>query len=84
MSITGRDIHIQELYREEMRYQAERWHILQNYGGKTNRVRMAYRWAMLKMGEGLEAAGCWLKARYASSQVESALASSPEGGLQSC
>jgi len=84
MWFTTHDIAVQEAYREEMRRQAEPWHILRRDSIRRRALQVRYARLMVGFGAWLEQAGCRLKARYKFAPADGARSGIARGGLQSC
>jgi hypothetical protein len=84
MYFTDRDLAIQKTYRDEMRLQAEQWHILREDSIRTSRLQGSYVKLMLKLGIWLEKAGCSLRTRYGVTRTDLPHSSVTSSGLQSC
>lgn len=84
MNITGRDIAVQEAYRNELQRQARVWHILQPSPRRVTSLRLTFMEIMVQFGVWLETAGCRLRTRYALPQRETPRSSIAGSGLSNC
>jgi len=84
MYFTDRDLVIQKAYRDEMRLQAEQWHILRENSIRTSSWQGIFMKLMLRLGIWLEKAGGSLRTRYGAARTDLPRSSVASSGLQSC
>ncbi|MEJ2012264.1 MAG: hypothetical protein P8X64_08580 [Anaerolineales bacterium] len=84
MNITGRDIAVQEAYRNELQRQARMWHSLHRSPRRVTGLQLTFREIMIQIGVWLESAGCRIRTRYALPKPEAPRSSIAGSGLSNC